>query len=526
MLGYTVGHLLAKAAVEHGARLAVIDSERRVTFRELNERCNRLAHGLLGFGLAKGDHVGILARNRIEFLETRFALAKAGMVTVPLNGKQKGRELAATITDGDVKAVVVEACFAGVMEEMRAVASDIRWIIVGGARASGGDVPYEDVMNRGSAREPASGVGADDTDMLLYTSGTTGEPKGIVLSHLGNVTVSMNILLEVGEITPQDRILHIAPLTHGTGFFVVPWLVRGACNVLMDGLDVERVATLVAGERITTIKLVPTILLRVMAYLRERGGQGLPGVGTIIYGGSPIGREDLEEAIHMFGERVLIQLYAQSEAPITGTILRREDHVVPRDDIERRRLTSAGREWTNVVVGVRDEGGAEVSPDGVSVGEVVIGGPHVMKGYWKRPEVTAQTLRGGWVHTGDLARVDEDGYVYLVDRKREVVITGGLNVYPREVETVLSWFAPVRECAVIGVPSPVWGEEVKAVVTLKPGARATAEEVITYCKARMAGYKVPKSVEVRRELPLTVNGKVDRKRLREGYWAGIPRRIA
>jgi acyl-CoA synthetase (AMP-forming)/AMP-acid ligase II len=345
----------------------------------------------------------------------------------------------------------------------------------------------------------------------MYTSGTTGEPKGAMHTHATRLAVTANLLLEMPPAAATDRLLHVAPLTHGSGMFVLPYFVRGACSVILPRFDAEQALATMEEQEITCVKIVPTILRNLLA-APSIGRRRFRALRSLIYGASPMPLEWLLEGHGRFGN-VFTQLYGQVEAPMTITVLRREDHerAIATPD-SREILRSAGRPWWTVQVRVVDTDGRDV--DHGEVGEVIVRGPHVMRGYWNQPEATAETIRDGWVHTRDLGRFDERRYLYLVDRTSDMIITGGYNVYPREVEDVLMTHSGVAEVAVLGVPDDVWGESVRAFVVTRDGVSVSLEELDQLCRSKLAGFKKPRSYEFIGEIPKNANGKPLRRALR------------
>jgi acyl-CoA synthetase (AMP-forming)/AMP-acid ligase II len=311
------------------------------------------------------------------------------------------------------------------------------------------------------------------------------------------------------------------PLYHGAGSYVAPVWIRGATHVIVSDFDPEIILEAIEKEKVTVLKTIPTLLIRLIGHpdIKKRD---LSSLRTIVYGASPMPTGKLKEAISIFGP-ILIQTYGQSEAPNTITLLKKEDHIIKGTPQEVARLSSAGRPYSEVEVRIVDEKGNDVPP-GVE-GEVIVRGDVTMGGYWMDPIKTAETFRDGWIYTGDIGRWDELGYLYLVDRKGEMIISGGLNIYPSEVEQVLNEHKAVLEAAVFGVPDESWGESVKAVVVLKPGFKASEQELIEFCRNSLPGYKKPKSVEFRDTLPKSGAGKILRKALKDEYWKGYDRRI-
>jgi acyl-CoA synthetase (AMP-forming)/AMP-acid ligase II len=310
-------------------------------------------------------------------------------------------------------------------------------------------------------------------------------------------------------------------LSHGAGFFVLPFFIKGATNVLVPGFDAALIFNTIEKEKVTVLKLVPTILYQLMES-EEKSYHDLSSLHSIIYGGSPIVVKKLIEAIKFFGNK-LVQLYGQAEAPMCITTLSKEDHVIDGPELLTKRLSSAGRPLTNVELKIVDDEGSQVLNG--DVGEVLVKGDHIMKGYWNQPDETAKTLKNGWIHTGDLGFSDPNGYIFLVDRKKDMIISGAFNIYSREIEEVISLHPKVQDVAVVGVPDEKWGEAVKALVIPKAGVELMENEIIDFCRTRLASFKKPKTVEVVQSLPYNPYGKIQKSVIKEQYWKGYDRKI-
>ena len=500
-----VGRLVARAARLYPEREAVVCGPVRRTLREVDARANRVANGLAALGLRRGDRVALLLKNCAEYMELDFGLAKGGFVRVALNARLAAGDHRVTLEDADVRAVVHSGDFADGAEVLRGEFPAIRhWIRVGGGDG------YEHWLAAQQAAAPSVANAPDDLHSLFYTSGTTGKPKGGMHTHRVIARVATNLLLDGFTIDRQDRVLLLQPLSHGSGFFMLPAFMRGACSVILDRFDPAEVVGTCARERITFVKLIPTMLIKLLEGTRAVA-RDLGAVRAIMYGASPMPVEKLREAMDRFGP-VFVQIYGQAEAPVTITVLPPEDHRPQGTADEVRRLASAGRPFLSVDVQVLDGNGEAVAPG--EPGEVVVRSGHVMAGYWRRPELTLEVLRDGAVHTRDMATVDERGYIYLLGRRDEMIISGGFNIAPREVEEVLHRHAAVSEAAVIGVPDSTWGEAVHACVALRPGATASEAELLEFCKPAL-GFRRPKAITFLPDLPKNPYGKVLRQELRK-----------
>ncbi|HLF41228.1 MAG TPA: AMP-binding protein, partial [Acidimicrobiia bacterium] len=370
-------------------------------------------------------------------------------------------------------------------------------------------------------RFTAVDVDDDDLAWLAYTSGTTGRPKGAMLTHKVLTFESLCALADSMRLDVEDVGMHAAPLTHGSGHNALVFTMKGCTQVILSpsGFDVERFLDWVPRYGVNALFMVPTMIKMVLDHPKVTDAD-LSSLKWVIYGGSPMYVEDLRKALKLFGN-VFVQLFGQTESPMTGTILRTQEHEL--DGPRASRLASCGRARSGVQVRIVDGEDNPLPPGGV--GEICIRGGSVMKGYWERPEATEETLRGGWLHTGDVGRMDEEGYVYILDRTKDMVISGGLNIYPREIEEALLTHPAVSEACVFGVPDDKWGEALTAHLVLHDGEQASAEEIIGFLGERLSGYKKPKAVHFVSSLPKTTYGKLDKRAVRAPYWAGQERMV-
>ena len=503
-----VGDQIARAARRYPDNIAAICGDERRSFRDIDERSNRLAHALLALGLTKGDRVATLVENSIRCMEIDFALAKAGLVRVSLNPRSSAAEGAFIVSDSDARIVVFGSGYGRVASDMppEEVGHWVRIAEDDGSPPSGrAALDYESLLSAAPALPLESEIEPEDLYCLFYTSGTTGRPKGVMLSHRAILHVSYNLLLDTGPATTGEKVLLMQPMSHGAGFFVLPWFMRGGCSVIMRSFDPAEVLRLTRELEIETVKLIPTMLQRILR-VPDAFPIELPHLRQMIYGASPMPTEVLRDAIAKFGPK-LVQIYGQSEAPVTMTVLPIEDH--EPDCPHPERLASAGRPWTTVDMKIVDEAGREV-PVG-EPGEVVLRAPQMMSGYWKREALTADTIKGGWLHTKDMGRADAHGYIYLLGRKDEMIISGGYNIAPREIEEAIYLHSAVQEAAVIGEPDPEWGQAVVAYVVFRD--RTSESDLIDFLKPKL-GYKRPKRVYRVVELPKNSNGKIQKTALR------------
>lgn len=517
--------LIERAVMQYSDRTALVFGSDRLTFQAIDERANRLAQGLISLGVGKGDRVGMLMYNCREFIETDFALSKTGIVRVPLNARLTGADHEYILNDSGSSVLIYDEEHAKVVAEIKDRLPTVKKYIkiANGAKTSEGppSLDYDELVKQNSPEAPDIEVSEEDLHTLFYTSGTTGQPKGVMLTQKSWANVVINLITDYGPIDEDDVILNTQPLSHGAGFFVLPYFIRGGTNVLIPQFSPEAVFETIEREKVTVLKLVPVMLYNLLDS-PEKDRFDLSGLKTIIYGGSPIAPSRLAEAVRFFGHR-LMQLLGQAEAPMCITVMSKRDHVIDGPPEAVRRLSSAGKPCTNVEVKIVDEDGTELPPE--KVGEVVVRGYHMFIGYWNKPEETLETLKDGWVYTGDLGFADSKGFIFLVDRKKDMIISGAFNIYPKEIEDVIAKHPEVKEVAVIGVPDEKWGEAVKAVVAIQPGAKVSEAEIIDFCRERLASFKKPKSVDFVDQLPRNPYGKVLKTSLREPYWQGAERRI-
>jgi acyl-CoA synthetase (AMP-forming)/AMP-acid ligase II len=500
-----VPDLLGSACTRYPERTAVRSDENALRFREVDERAERLRAVLAELGLRPGDRLALLARNRCEHLEIHVAASRAGLILVPLNFRLAVPELAYIVGDCAPHLLICGPELADAAAEL-----DVAHRLVL-------DGSYESALD---AAVPMSGplpsAAADAANLILYTSGTTGRPKGAVISNHGLFARIHANLFEY-QISPEDRFLQCLPLFHIAANVTSSYAFAGATNLLLADFSPRAVLELIETERVTSALLVPT-MINALINDPTVGATDLSSLHTVAYGASPIPPAVLRRAMELFGCEFL-QLFGMTETSAC-TVLRRQDHA-PK--LHPQRLASAGTEALGCAVRIVDDADRDV-PAG-SVGEVICRGPTVMDGYWNAAQATADALRGGWMHTGDLGYRDADGYVFITDRKKDMIISGGENVYPREVEDVLFEHPDVLEAAVIGVPDERWGERVHAVLVPAAGAALDPDAVLQFVRTRLAGYKVPKSAEVVGELPKNATGKVLKTVLREPWWAGKQRGI-
>lgn len=498
---------------------AVIFGERRWTFSQLHDRVAALAGVLRDLGVGEGDRVGILGLNSDRYLELVFAAMWAGGVFNTVNIRWNAREIAYSLDDCETRLLAVDDEFAPLVDEIRAHSRSLQTVLfIGDGECPKGAVDYRQCMAAARPIEDVRRAG-DDLAGILYTGGTTGSPKGVMLSHTNLYSCSFGAILPDGR---HDRIvgLHSAPFFHVAGIGLILQLaLRQGTHVVLPRFEELAVLEAVQREKVVETFLVPTMIRAVLNHPRFHEFD-LSSLRSLLYGASPIDSTLLALAMEKLPGAEFMQLYGMTELSPVVAILHPWCHT---DPAFKGKLSSAGLPAHMAEIHVVDEDDREV-PNG-TVGEIVVRGPMVMRGYWNKAEQTAEILRHGWMHTGDAGYLDDDGFVFLVDRIKDMVVTGGENVYSVEVEDALLRLPAVAQCAVIGVPDEKWGERVHAVIVLKPGASLDEATVAAHCRTLIAGYKCPRSLEFRDELPLSGAGKILKYKLKEEHWAGHGRRI-
>jgi len=507
----TVADVVAAQARLQPAKIGARDSRRALTFANWHERANRLANALAGLGLAKGDRVAILAYNCVEWMEFYVGLAAAGLVAVPINFRLVAPEIAYIAQHCEARAFIVQDELVDRVEPIRAELGIVAggFIHFGAARAPAGWQSCEALLQRATTAIPNVRVAPEDTWALMYTSGTTGRPKGAIRNHAGSALISLVTALDMG-FGSEDTGLLVMPMCHANSlYFSFTFTYLGATCVIDDrkSFDPEHLlATLATG--VTFTSLVPTHYIMMQAVAEEtKRRHDLGRVRKLMISSAPARRETKLAIMEQFPNSQLFELYGSTEAGWV-TLLR------PHEQLTK--LGSVGREWTGSgPIKLIGADGNEV-PDG-EVGELYSRTPYAFDGYWKSPEKTAEAFRGAWCSVGDMARRGADGFYHLVDRKSNMIISGGENVYPSEVEKLLGTHPAVQDVAVIGIPHDKWGEAVHAVVVLHAGLAATEDEILDWCKDRIAGYKRPRGISfiAEAEMPRTATGKIQHRMLRD-----------
>ena len=518
-----VSQLLAKSARAYPDRDALIFGAQRWTYVEFEARVNQLANGLTGLGLQPGSRVALLMYNCPQMMEALFACFKAGCAAVPINFRLHPNEYAYIIDHSEAEVLVTSPEFSAVIAEMAADIPRCRHL-VSLDPAVKGHLFFDELVDRQPTSFADYEAMPDDVAWLFYTSGTTGRSKGAMLTQRNLMAMTMSFYTGMCPgFSNREAVLHAAPLSHGSGLYALPNVGMAATNVILEqrSFDASVVLRSIEEHAITNMFVAPT-MLKLLVDDPQLSACDLTSMRSFIYGGGPMMVDDLVKAMERLGNR-LVQLYGQGESPMTITFLSHDDHVLNGDEKQTRRLASAGKPHPNLEIRIVDEDDNDLASG--AMGEIVTRSDLVMKGYWRDEEATSASLKNGWLHTGDMGYLDDRGYLFIMDRSKDMIISGGENIYPREIEEVISTMPGVREVAVIGIPDPKWGEAVHAVVALVPGAELSADEIIGFCRDNIASYKKPKSVEFVDELPKNNYGKIVKKDLRTRHWTGKDRKV-
>ena len=513
---------LHRAVQQNPDKVAVRFAGRTRTFRDHAERVARLASALQQLGMRTGDRVAMLSLNSERYLEYQMAVPWGGGVLNPCNIRWSAAEILYSLEDSGSSILLVDETFRPMVDGMRGQCRSLREVIYcGDGPTPAGMHSYEGLLD---AAAPVPDAGRCDEDLagIFYTGGTTGFPKGVMLSHTN--LCSSGLALHAEHLAPPGGCyLHAAPMFHlaDMGLASPHWL-EGNTHSIVPMFSPEGVLDAIARDRVTHILLVPTMIQMLVDHPAMRQPRDLGSLQCITYGASPISEAVLNRAMDAFPGVDFVQAYGMTELSPLATVNPARNHTV--EGRRSGKLRSAGRASYCTQVRIVDADGTEV-PRG-TVGEVAVRGPNVMQGYWNMPEQTAAAVRDGWMHTGDGAYMDADGYIFVVDRLKDMIISGGENIYSAEVENAITQHHGVAACAVIGIPSDEWGESVHAVVVRRPGDDTPAEALIAHCKSLIAGYKCPRSVAFIDALPLSGAGKVLKTRLREPFWAGRERSVA
>jgi acyl-CoA synthetase (AMP-forming)/AMP-acid ligase II len=516
-----IGTIPAKIARLDPAREALIDvdSGRRMTFGALDERVRRLSNALMGeLSLEKGDRVAILSRNCIEYMEIYYACARVGMIAQPINWRLGEAEMARILADGSPRLVVVSAQYSELIPGLKASSTADSWLSFG----EGSDGSYDALINASADNEPSESVsiGGDDPMLILYTGGTTGESKGALHTHRSLFMGMINQTVAERVVT-TDVYMLTGQMFHIPVALAMNYHAHGCAMVLIN-FDARLALETIEKERVSAFLGITTMLNWMMA--DEKFAEfDLSSLRNIQYGGGPMPHSVVAAALAAF-PCTIIQGYGQTEG-MTMSFLSQEDHLRALAGEHPERLASCGREGFITEIRLADPEGNAVPKDGVTPGEVLVRSEANMVGYWQRPDLTANTIRDGWMWTGDIAVWDEEGYVFIVDRAKDMIISGGENIYSTQVEAAIHQHPGVLESAVFGVPDEEWGESVKAVVVMKPGEKATEQEIILAAAQHLASYQKPRSVDFVDSLPKAPTGKILKRQLRDPYWEAAGKKV-
>lgn len=483
------------------------------TFAQFHERTRRLAHALLARGLVKGDRVAVIARNCIEYVEV-FGAAKAGLVVVPLNWRLTPPEWVRLLAHSAPQAVVVDEHHRPALEALRASLPGVsQWILIGDHKP--GWTPFEELLAQGRSDDLTVPVQPRDPVCIVYTSGTTGAPKGVALSHAGVLGNGRSAARDMLGLTPQDKTMAVMPLFHvgGMWYHLFPSLASGCTTLVLPEFAPAIVLRELAARRITNVHLVPTMIAALLQQ-PDAGDHDLSCVRLMFYAASSMPPELLRQAMRVFSACGFAQAYGSTEGGVV-TVLDREDHQRAGQPSGEHLLLSCGRPMSGRKLRIVDGEGRRLGMG--AIGEIEVHSPDVMQGYWNDDAATRRVLHGGWLATGDLGYEDGEGFVYIADRKNDMIVTGGENVFPSEVEGHLYADPDIQEAAVFGLPDPKWVERVVAAVVLKPGHAISAEAIVARLKDRVAAYKCPKEIHFVQTLPKSAVGKVLRKQLRSQF---------
>jgi long-chain acyl-CoA synthetase len=511
---------LHRSLQQNPDRLAITFKARRRTFREFADHVARLAAALRGLGMAEGDRVGMLALNSDRYLEYVMGVWWGGGVLNPVNTRWSAPEIAYSLDDCDTRILIVDDHFVDTARAVCALARTTPILIHAGDGAAPAGMLSFDALIAAASPLPDAGRGGEDLACIMYTGGTTGFPKGVMQTHL-NMWSSCIMRIAESAPLPDSAVLHAAPFFHAAGLGrALVQFMAGEAHVIIPAFDAGDVLDAIGTQRVSETLLVPTMIQSLLDH-PDFVRTDLSSLKRLTYGASPIPEALLDRVIGSLPGVELAHSYGMTEAcpSISANPPSNHDEAGRRSGLYR----SIGRGLPGLMVKVVDVHGEE-APRG-TVGEIAVRGPNVMAGYWKKPDETAQAVRDGWLHTGDGAYMDAQGYLYIVDRIKDMIVSGGENVYSAEVENVIVRHPAVAACAVIGIPHDIWGEAVHAVIVRKPGATLAEEEVRDHCRQAIAGYKCPKTVEFRDRLPLSGAGKVLKREIRAPYWAQKTRAV-
>jgi len=512
---FVIGDMLRRDARLLTKKAGIIEGNEHFTYGDLNSRVNRLANALSKLAIKKGDKIAFMGNNCHQFVEFYFAAAKGGFVSVPVNARFSSDEAVYLIKNSEAVALIYTEETAPVAAKILDAVPEIEWRISTEGRGTGA-ISYEELLRNAPDDEPKVQVSPEDMTMIMYTSGATGAPKGVVATHR-NIMANTNTMCLELDIVPEDVTVLAMPIYHNGGLWpTMSTVYRGGTMILMPRFDLETMLKIIQDQKVTFLNLVPTMLLRIVSH-PNLSSYGLDSLRVIMYAGAPIALEQLKKAMQILGPNRFYNSLGSTESNGNLISMRTSQHAL--EGPLASKLGSVGMDAMGVKIAIVDEAGKEV-PNG-TVGEIIGKGDNIAQAYWKLPKETAETFKDGWLYTGDLGYRDEDGFIFIVDRKKDIIISGGENVASREVEEILHQHPAVYEATVIGVPDKEWGEAVKAVVALKPEFKdkVIEAELIEFCRPRLAGYKRPRSIDFVAELPKNAAGKIDKASLKKHYKA-------
>jgi acyl-CoA synthetase (AMP-forming)/AMP-acid ligase II len=512
----TFADIIYRNAILYPDSEAFVCGSERISFKRFNERVNRLIHGLQALGIQKGDVIGILSWNRLEYPEVFGAAMKGGFILAHFNPRLQAEELIHVINDSEARVVFLGPEFGEMIDRIYKRLSKAELFLTFGD-AERQMIAYREVLESHSKEEPEPNIREEDPLVILYTSGTTGIPRGAIYTHKQKMENTCIKALDIG-VEFGDRHLVVLPMFHiGGDSHIWPFFLMGGCNVIMPrpSFDPAEALQMIAEEHITDVHIVPTQLISLLN-LPDIEQYDLHCLKRIWYAASPMPTEVLKRGLSVFGP-IFMQGYGQTESGPDVTVLSRANHRYSGESTEAQSvLASCGQPCIRVHVRIVDEAGHDVEAG--KIGEIIVESKRIMTEYWRKPDETKEAIRDGWLYTGDMGYYDEKGFIYIADRKKDMIITGGENVYPKQVEDVLYRHPAVQEAAVIGIPDPYWIEKVCALVVLKENTQAAEEDIISFCKEHIAHYKAPKTVEFVGSLPKNPQGKILKKEIRAQYW--------
>jgi acyl-CoA synthetase (AMP-forming)/AMP-acid ligase II len=515
-----LGDVIERNARYFPGKTAVVFEERRVSFAELAARARKFANALRSGGLERQARFAILAQNCLEYFEAVGAAELAGFIAVTLNWRLSPLELAQIVADATPTVLIFEAQFRAQAESLRQQGGSIERFIVIGAATDWAE-SYGEVVAAAPDAPPLNRPRPEDGVYLIYTSGTTGRPKGVLLSHRAILSAAIAISWETG-MRPTDRMLIVMPLFHiGGKINQLANMAIGATIFLHRAFDPTAVLRCIEAERVTSAHFAP-VMVRSLLDHPELARFRKDSLRSIQYASAPMSVAQLREAMAAFGP-IFTQVYGMTEC-VVGTILHAHEHRPDGAAAEARRLASAGQPFFDHAIRVVRPDGSDCAYE--EIGDILIRGPSLMTGYWNNSAATIESLRDGWMHTGDVGFFDSECFLFIVDRKKDMIVSGGENIYSREVEEALLTHPAVLQAAAIGVPDSHWGESVKACIVLRPGCAASEDELIQHCRNLIASYKKPRSIDFLEALPRLFNGKTDKKQLRARYWQGEGRQVS